>query len=563
MFRFCRGLVLACVIGAAGLVTVGTAGTAGATSPTETTFPPTFVLTSGDQYVPGHTVSFSGTGWTFSRCGTLPFQRSVDIVLNGVRVATGTPNLSGSFSGSFTAPIEIGPYAAKAVGVFPNCTVFQHFEVVPQVFDTFFSLDNTHYSAGATVSFGGNGWSCATGDVTINVDGSVAAMAPVTEPGGTISGTFTAPTALGPHVAEASNPSCGPALIANFDVGETLFSLDDSQYSPGATVTFSGLGWKCTGGGDVTISVNGATVATATPSATGSISGTFTAPTVLGNHVALADGNNSACGPTPAFPFNTFAFETVVALHGYWTVASDGGVFSFGEAVFHGSMGGTTLNKPVVGMAPTPDVGGYWLVASDGGIFAFGDAAFHGSTGDLTLNSPIVGMSPTPDGGGYWLVAADGGVFAFGDAGFFGSMGGKTLNSPVVGMAPTPDGKGYWLVAADGGIFNFGDAVYAGSTGNADLNRPIVGMAATPDGGGYWLTASDGGIFGFGDAHFFGSTGALVLNQPVVDMAPVADAKGYWLVAADGGIFAFGDAGFFGSMGGTTLNAPMVGMAAL
>ena len=34
----------------------------------------------------------------------------------------------------------------------------------------------------------------------------------------------------------------------------------------------------------------------------------------------------------------------------------------------------STLNKPIVGMAPSPDGYGYWLVASDGGIFAFGDA---------------------------------------------------------------------------------------------------------------------------------------------------------------------------------------------
>jgi hypothetical protein len=102
-------------------------------------------------------------------------------------------------------------------------------------------------------------------------------------------------------------------------------------------------------------------------------------------------------------------------------VASDGGIFSFGDAAFYGSTGGIHLNKPVVGMAPTPDGGGYWLVASDGGIFAFGDAAFYGSTGSLHLNKPIVGMAPTPDGGGYWLVASDGGIFAFGDAPFYGS----------------------------------------------------------------------------------------------------------------------------------------------
>jgi ribosomal protein L24E len=74
-----------------------------------------------------------------------------------------------------------------------------------------------------------------------------------------------------------------------------------------------------------------------------------------------------------------------------------------------------------VGMAATPDGRGYWLVASDGGIFAFGDAGFYGSTGAMHLNQPIVGMTATPDGRGYWLVASDGGIFAFGDAAFYGS----------------------------------------------------------------------------------------------------------------------------------------------
>jgi hypothetical protein len=43
-------------------------------------------------------------------------------------------------------------------------------------------------------------------------------------------------------------------------------------------------------------------------------------------------------------------------------------------------------------MAATPDGKGYWLVASDGGIFSYGDATFYGSTGATTLNKPIVGM---------------------------------------------------------------------------------------------------------------------------------------------------------------------------
>ncbi len=53
------------------------------------------------------------------------------------------------------------------------------------------------------------------------------------------------------------------------------------------------------------------------------------------------------------------------------------------------------LNKPVVGMASTADGGGYWLVASDGGIFSFGDAYFRGSAGSLALQQPIVAMAAT------------------------------------------------------------------------------------------------------------------------------------------------------------------------
>jgi hypothetical protein len=258
-------------------------------------------------------------------------------------------------------------------------------------------------------------------------------------------------------------------------------------------------------------------------------------------------------------PGDQFGFlQSYTPPEGYWTNASDGGVFTYGSATFHGSAGNLKLNQPVVGMAATPGDGGYWEVASDGGIFSYGDAVFHGSTGALKLNKPVVGMAATPDGGGYWLVAADGGIFNYGDAGFYGSTGAIKLNQPIVGMAATPDGRGYWLVAADGGIFNYGDAGFFGSRGGQPLNKPIVGMASTASGKGYWLVASDGGIFTYGDAQFHGSTGAIKLNKPIVSMMSTFDGAGYFLVASDGGIFNYGDAGFYGSAGNLVLNKPMV-----
>ncbi len=244
----------------------------------------------------------------------------------------------------------------------------------------------------------------------------------------------------------------------------------------------------------------------------------------------------------------------------YWLVASDGGIFSFGGAPYYGSTGGTVLNKPIVGMAATPDGGGYWLVASDGGVFSYGDAQFYGSTGSLVLNKPIVGMAAVPGGGGYWLVASDGGIFSFGTAQFYGSTGGIVLNKPVVGMAATASGGGYWLVASDGGIFSYGDATFQGSTGSLVLNKPIVGMITGPGGAGYFLVASDGGIFSFGTAPFYGSLGGLPLKNPIVAAAATPTDNGYWFTDTAGLVSNFGSADYYGSAP-TDLFRPIVGMA--
>ncbi|MGH9207365.1 MAG: fibronectin type III domain-containing protein, partial [Acidimicrobiales bacterium] len=285
----------------------------------------------------------------------------------------------------------------------------------------------------------------------------------------------------------------------------------------------------------------------------GTFTFTLTVTTVPGapTGVSASGGNNSATlhwsaplsdggSPVTGYVITPFTVApsppstgTPVAV-GPVTSATVGGLangmhYAFTVAAMNANGTGppSSLSTPVV-----PDTSGYWLVASDGGIFSFGSQLFFGSTGAKVLNKPIVGMASTPSGRGYWLVASDGGIFAFGDAGFFGSTGAKVLNKPIVGMAATPDGGGYWLVATDGGIFAFGDAKFHGSTGSKVLNKPVVGMATTSSGNGYWLVASDGGIFGFGTAAtaFYGSTGNIHLNQPIVGMSTTADGKGYWLV---------------------------------
>ncbi|MGH9023518.1 MAG: hypothetical protein ACRDV9_10535, partial [Acidimicrobiia bacterium] len=257
------------------------------------------------------------------------------------------------------------------------------------------------------------------------------------------------------------------------------------------------------------------------PGVAGSADGDSLFPSMSGDGRYLA----FASAATNLVPGDTNAAVDVFVhdrtpIRGYWLAASDGGIFNYGGAGFHGSAGSIKLAAPVVGMAASPTGGGYWLVATDGGIFSYGSTGFFGSAGAVELNQAIVGMAASPTGKGYWLAARDGGVFNYGDAGFFGSAGSVKLNEPIVGIAPTPSGKGYWLVARDGGIFNYGDAGYFGSSGSVELNQPIVGMAASPTGKGYWLVARDGGIFSYGDAEFVGSAGGIKLNSPVVGMAP-------------------------------------------
>jgi len=94
-------------------------------------------------------------------------------------------------------------------------------------------------------------------------------------------------------------------------------------------------------------------------------------------------------------------------------------VFAFTNTT---SSSGSGLNvaAPIVGMAATPDGGGYWLVAADGGIFSFGRATFHGSPAGSLTRQHGVALARTNDGGGYWITTTNGAVVADGDAPNFG-----------------------------------------------------------------------------------------------------------------------------------------------
>ena len=140
------------------------------------------------------------------------------------------------------------------------------------------------------------------------------------------------------------------------------------------------------------------------------------------------------------------------------------------------------------------------MVASDGGVFAFGDAAFEGSLGASPPSSPIVYMAPTPDDNGYWLLSQDGTVYAFGDAGNYGSVQGRRLPPPRW-RRPRRGATG--SSTADGAVYPFGNAKNYGSPGPVPV--PAANVQAT--------SPTSGSTSGSGNAGSSASRG----TSPAVD----------------------------------------------
>jgi hypothetical protein len=214
---------------------------------------------------------------------------------------------------------------------------------------------------------------------------------------------------------------------------------------------------------------------------------------------------------------------------GYWLDASDGGVFSFGDPQFYGSIPGlglhpagsglpNSLDAPIVGMVASHDQGGYFMVASDGGVFAFGDATFAGSCPGIGgCAGAAVAVMPDASGNGYWLVTQTGHVYAFGDAPNLGAPGPQS--SAITSAASTPSGHGYYVLDADGQVFAYGDA--AGGLGNvspgaAGGTNPAAAIFVTSDGGGYSVSDARGDVYTFGDAQNDGSMTGTHLNGPII-----------------------------------------------
>jgi hypothetical protein len=223
---------------------------------------------------------------------------------------------------------------------------------------------------------------------------------------------------------------------------------------------------------------------------------------------------------------------------GYWLVASDGGIFAFGDAAFAGSVPASGiapvgsksphhLEAPIVGIVPTINGKGYLMVASDGGVFAFGNARFVGSCATIGgCPAPVVAVVPDATGDGYWLLLANCDMVAFGDALKVADTNCENLaranKLTATSAARTPSGRGYWVLLNNGTVFPEGDAQSLGSWHAGDMastNDPAVSIVPTSDGRGAWVVDANGMVDAYGDAPKVAGLTGMALSAPIAAAA--------------------------------------------
>lgn len=111
-----------------------------------------------------------------------------------------------------------------------------------------------------------------------------------------------------------------------------------------------------------------------------------------------------------------YAYEKLPEFRMAWQPASSAPIVVPKEGI-------VAVNRPPVTFLVHPDwpvadptKPPYLVVTDDGGVFSFGGAPFFGSLGGVSLNAPIIEAKVTPTGQGYVMLGRDGGIFPFGDA---------------------------------------------------------------------------------------------------------------------------------------------------
>ncbi len=191
---------------------------------------------------------------------------------------------------------------------------------------------------------------------------------------------------------------------------------------------------------------------------------------------------------------------------------------------------------------PPGDRAGYWLVASDGGVFAFGDSGYYGSLPGLGFSpagSPA--PSPWPRRSWPWSRPPTGP-----DTSWCVRRGCLRLRRrPVRRVVPghrrvlrcgcgrdartPPERATGWSRPP---ATSTPSAMPTSSGAPPERSVPVTSAVRTPDGGGYWILFGDGRVNGFGDAANHGNPAGTLGGDTATTIFATSDGGGYWVGTA-------------------------------
>ena len=240
---------------------------------------------------------------------------------------------AGPIFGAFDASgdLWVTNYGSSTVAEFTPAQLAAGGSPTPAVIISSNGLDG---STGIAFDANHNLWATNFNSSLVEFSQSQLASSGSPTPVDTISGGATG---LGPDTAVAIaqaptvssvTPTTGPVA------GGTTVTIHGSMFLPGSQVAF------------------GSTPATSV---------TYVSPYVMTAVAPAGAGTvdvtvTDFAGTSTTSAADQYTYPTAPATgNKYREVAKDGGIFSFGNALFYGSQGGAHLNAPIVGMAPTSD----------------------------------------------------------------------------------------------------------------------------------------------------------------------------------------------------------------
>ena len=166
----------------------------------------------------------------------------------------------------------------------------------------------------------------------------------------------------------------------------------------------------------------------------------------------LIDGGHPGhAGQFPSYPGPATALAYTPSGGGYVILNEGGGLYSFGDANGHyyGNLidGGVPhqANFPAnpgnaVSVAFTASGNGYWILADNGAIYSFGDADYYGNLIDRGYPGHATSLTRSSGGAGYLILTKEGGIYSFGDSlnDYSGNLLDHHYPGPGVAFSATP-----------------------------------------------------------------------------------------------------------------------------